>query len=423
MLSKEERAFLRPDLNGISRDEDGDTAVDPFELLKEHREEIREAYKKGNKLSELLAGNKLSAAKKTEAEKLFFERQKILCHLSRRFHPLCAYGRKVLKYIIDQRKAYEKKAGRLICAIDRSDSEVFASVMSTDMREAVEVNRYKAIGILAQGDKGVYGVGSLAYYYDRGALDGERLLRIVWLYVHPRWRERGCADILLTEILYAAIKNNVAAVTTGIETGESWDSLGALLDKWFFRFTPGLDTTFICRLADNPEIRSFKGYLGKAGLLSKLSDEDAKRMIKRFFKGKTAAAYLLADELPEKYIDRQLSFYTGSFSNPRAMLLAHRRPSGKIEAEYSCVSGNAEDDIELLFGNFAMAAIVKYGPDTQLCMTIDNEDDGDMLDDLFPRQMGRYMAEAVLKAPGWEADEADIKAAIQMIGGIGSLSD
>ncbi len=417
MLRKEERDFLRPDLDGISAREDK-TSGDPFDLLREHREDIRAAHQKGKKLSEILSGKKLPESRLIETETLFFERQKILCRLSRRFHPLCAYGKKVLKYITDQRKAYEKKAGRLICAIDRNDSEIFSSVMSADMREAVDVKRYKAIGILSHGDKGMHGVGSLAYYYDRSADGRERLLRIVWLYVHPAWRERGCADMLLAEILYAAIKNNAAAVTTEIDTDENWESLGTLLDKWFFRFTPGFDTAFVCRIFDIPDIRNFKGYIGKAACLSKLAPEDAKRMIKRFFKGKKQAAYIMTDDLPDGYIDAELGFYTGSLSKPGAMILGHKKPSGKIEVEYACVSAVAEDDIEILIGNLAVAAVTKYGGSTRISMMVDNEADGDMLDDIFPKQMGRYIAEAILKEPDWEADEADIKAAIQMVGGI-----
>ena len=72
----------------------------------------------------------------------------------------------------------------------------------------------------------------------------------------------------------------------------------------------------------------------------------------------------------------------------------------------------------ILIGNLAVAAVTKYGGSARISMMVDNEADGDMLDDIFPKQMGRYIAEAILKEPDWEADEADIKAAIQMVGGI-----
>lgn len=411
MLTKAEKDFLDPDIEKMAEP----AGTDPFELLRTHRKERDEADEQGVRLAELLTNKKGSKRTGETAEDIFLKRQKTLCHIARRFHPLCSYGRSVLEEIISWRKAYEKKAGRIICAIDKSSSKNFAAVMSEDIREDVDVGKYRAVGILSRNGEQAHGVGSLVYYYEKSVPDGIRILRIVWLYVHPDYRNRGCADVLVSEILHTAVKNRAEMITADIQAGEALESLGAVLDKWFFRFTPGMDSDFVCRISDIANLRKLKDYIGKAKRLSAHPEPEVKHIVNRYFRGRQRSAYIIADSLPGNYIDTQLSFYTGSLSKPGAMILAHKKPSGIISVEYSYVSPLSENDSGILFANFTAAAAIKYGRNAQLRMSIESENDGDIMDNMFPKQMGFYMAEAVLKKPDWDAGDEDIEAAMLLI--------
>ncbi len=411
MLTEAEKEFLNPDLDKLAEP----AGMDPFDLLRIHRAERDEADELGVRLAELLTNKKGSKRTGETAEDIFFKRQKLLCHIAHRFHPLCRYGISVLEDIVLQRKSYEKKAGRMICSIDRGSSKNFAAVMSEDIREDVDVGKYRAVGILSRNGDQAHGVGSLVYYYEKSVPDGIRLLRIVWLYVHPDYRNRGCADVLVSEILHTAVKNRAEMITADIQAGEALESLGAVLDKWFFRFTPGMDSDFVCRISDIANLRKLKDYIGKAKRLSAHPEPEVKRIVNRYFRGRQRSAYIIADSLPGNYIDTQLSFYTGSLSNPGAMILAHQKPSGIISVEYSYVSPLSENDSGILFANFTAAAAIKYGRNAQLRMSIESENDGDIMDNMFPKQMGFYMAEAVLKKPDWDAGDEDIEAAMLLI--------
>ena len=162
-------------------------------------------------------------------------------------------------------------------------------------------------------------------------------------------------------------------------------------------------------------LRKLKEYIGKARRLSAHPEPEVKRIVKRYFRDRARSAYITSDSLPGDYIDTTLSFYTGSLSNPGAMILAHKKPSGIISVEYSYVSPLSENDSGILFANFTAAAAIKYGRNAQLRMSIESENDGEIMDNMFPKQMGFYMAEAVLKKPDWDAGDEDIEAAMLLI--------
>ncbi|MBP5609474.1 MAG: GNAT family N-acetyltransferase [Lachnospiraceae bacterium] len=399
MLSRKEKEFFQPDPGKIDILEKARQELnDPEKFIEAYNDDVKKAAGLREELRQLLKIPIKGYSSLEKVEKLFMQRQKVLYRIAKRVHPLSPFGKNVLRTAVADRKAYEKIAGKIIAAVTGEDSEYFAAVFSEDMLEAVEAGKYRAIGIIQSNRAGRYGVGALAYYYDAG-VGGETILRIPWLYVHPDHRRHGCADVLIAEVLNAAIEKRVSAVTLDFHPGDHFDSFGCLLDNWHFTFTPAIETDFVCRIGDINTGGRIEKLAGEVVFLSEIAEEKAHVLIKRFLALSEYNGYIASESLPHDYIDMELSCFTGSDTRPSGLLLAHKRPSGDIGVEFIRCLPESEDDTEYLFCNFAMKAAVQSAEDDLMFISVDSDEDAFVLDEYFPIQQGNLIVGAILQTP------------------------
>ncbi len=404
MLSRKEKEFFQPDPEKIDiLEKERQGLDDPDKIMQDYNNDLRMASELKEKLKTILSEDRGAAFYPKEAEKLFMQRQKVMCRIAGRFHPLSAKGSAVLSAVRSDRKEYEKRTGKLIAAINKADSACFSTVLDEDVREAVDAGKYRAIGILQLHGIRKAGVGALAYYYDKGAED-ESILRIVWLYIHPDHRRRGCADVLLSEIINVAIDKKVSAITLDFHPGDQFESIGMMLDNWRFTFTPAIETDFVCRIGDIDTHGIADRFSDKVVFLSELEEEKAQSLIKRFLAVTEYSGYIASDTLPKSYIDLKLSCFTGDELNPAGLLLAHKRRSGDISTEFLYCMPEAEDDAELLLYSFVLKASRTSPQDDLLCISVESDEDAYVLDEYFPVQQGNYILGAILQEPEVRAD-------------------
>ncbi|MBR3525251.1 MAG: hypothetical protein IKO11_05340 [Lachnospiraceae bacterium] len=409
----EDKLFLAPKLSELKKiREEQITEADPALFLAVHEADLELAVKLKRSMK-LLADSFIPERHNRQAlEDLCMLRLITLYHLARRFHPCTTYGMELLKASRALRAVFEEKAGPLVSRIDASNAELFRCVLPVDLWEAVKLGRFQAIGILQSISKRICGVGALVYEEEQLPPDNETVCRIHWLYVNPEWGRRGCADVLLAELITAEAESGVRAFTADIPIEDSFEVFGQLFSDWHFRFMAGVSTRFAVRPAEQKDDSRLKQYAKTSAALSELPGDLADRLIRDALSEGRDRAYVTKLADPVDFIDKEMSFYLGEAEAPQALLLVHRRPSGKLSVEYAH-SNVRIDDIRILLGCLAMAAVKKYGKKAELAMEPQTEELADLLEELFPQQRAYYQVEAILDEPVADVSEEEVAQALE----------
>ena len=409
----EDKLFLAPKLSDLKKiREEQITEADPSLFLAVHGTDLELAMKLKRSMKLLMDSYIPERHNRQALEDLCMLRLITLYHLARRFHPCTSYGLQLLKASRGLRAVFEEKAGPLVSRVDASNADLFRALMPADLKEAVEIGKYRAIGILQSISKRICGVGILIYEEEQLPPEAETVCRIRWLYVNPEWCRRGCADVLLAELITAEAEKGVRAFTADIPIEDSFEVFGQLFSDWNFRFMAGVSPRFVCRPADIKDNERLQKYAEVPSALSELAPEKAERLIKEALSGTGRKAYHATLPDPVGYIDKDMSFYLGEGEEPQALLLTHRYPSGWLSVEYAR-SRTRKDDVRILLGALAMGAQKKYGKKAKLVMEGMTEEDSEMLEELFPRQRAYYQAEAILDEPVADVTEEDVRSALE----------
>ncbi len=349
-------------------------------------------------------------AKRIDVEKNYCAMINKVFQMSRRFHPLSSYGKEYLKQAYTIRCDFEQKIGLLISQVDIDNIEFFSSLMTSDLEEAIKIEKYDAIGAIRSSSRGLHGVGVLIYHLDENPKLQKPILQIKWLYVDEEWRNQGVGNALIGEIINAFSPEDFSAITIEIPEDRDAASLGEVLNKWHFKFTIGVTSEFVYQLSDvKTDKRKYKTT--KVVSLSMYEKKDALSLIHLHFKYQGYQGHLLKHVEEDDFFEMDLSCFTGDPQNIRSMALVRRFPSGTLSIEYAFSQENASEDFPILLYELFLHAYKKYPPSTYVILSQLSKKMSNSLDRAFPKQKGMITLEGLLLPLPQELDikKRDIK--------------
>ena len=334
----------------------------------------------------------------------------ILHSMAKRFHPLSKYGKEQLFAAAACRREFEALAGPLVTMITKNNVDLFRTVLSADLCEDICFGRRAALGALRTRKGTVYGVGAVAYHIDTEPVFGRQILRIDWLFVNKKFRERSIADFLLGELMAQAAKAGVAYMSAEFaENTKEKEILAYILGAWKFELDAELSPDAVIRLGDVTEEKKIAALNKEAVSLADFNETERERFIRHTLGGFRYEGYL--KEVPGEYTDKDLSFYAGSKSEACALLLAHRSASGMMRVEYLASAPEKEKYLPALLCAFLESAKSAGDADTKVLIPVEAEEIGLLLDKLCSRQLGQYLLSGMLNPPaaGLDFDAEDIE--------------
>ena len=347
-----------------------------------------------------------------EAESIFAVKILVLLHMARHLHPLSEYGRAKLSEAIKCRQEFEEMVGPLVTNITANNAELFSTVLTADLVEDISVGRLHAIGALRTVGSTVYGVGAIVFRVDESVVYENGILRAVWLYVNPDFRQRGIAHHLIGELIKWMADRNIEHASAEFPAKDEFTAiLGYILGSWHFEFEAGLSPEALMKVSDVFNYGKTGAYKKGATSLDTLDDKTYTQLVSNTLRRFSYRGYLLNLIFAGSYIDRKLSCFAGTVTTVYAILLAHRTPSGRCRVEYlNCVPGK-ERSMGVLICSFLEAAMMSSKDDDLIELPVDMEEVGLFIDKVCSRQMGMYMVEGTLAPPSSDTDlnEEDIE--------------
>ena len=367
-------------------------AIDMLEETDKHLEEYVSEYKKKKDDRE-------------PVEAVYTLKIAILLSMAKRFHPLSAYGKSLLDDASLCRNEFERKVGPLVTRITENNIDLFKTVLSEDVSEDIITGRISAIGAVRTKKKTAYGVGALAYYLDDMTGSGDMVLRIKWLFVNRDFRERGVADHLIGEITGRAAKAGVENISVEFPTNvDDKNLMGYLFGTWHFDLDSGLNPDAVMRVGDVTGYGKIESYRKGAEALSSLGKKGGLLTVKKTLRGLGYTGYLSDPELPDDYIDQDLSCFVSTGDAVKAILLAHRTPSGTVRVDHIGFALGSEALVYNLVSFFVGQAVMICEDDTMLELPVEMEEIGELIEEICPKQMGQYLVAGNLTKPSPEMD-------------------
>ena len=354
-------------------------------------------------LDEYVAAYEKDKSDREPVEKVYALKINILSGLAKRFHPLSGYGLNMMDEAVKCRAEFEALIGPMITKITKNNIDLFRTVLSKDVAEDIVTGRLSAIGALRTKKKTTYGVGALAYYFDE--IGTETVLRIKWLFVNKDFKERGVADHLIAELTDSCAKAGVYNISVEFPTTcEDKKILGYIFGTWQFDMESGLDPDAVLRAGDVTGYSAIEKNKKGVSSLSEPDKKDSDLLIKKTLRTYGYNGYLMKADLPEGYIDRELSCFFGNGDTAKAILLAHRTPSGTVRVDYMGFADGCEALAFNLVSFFIGKAVILCEDDTLLKIPVEMEEMGDFLEEICPKQMGQYFVAGNMTKPEPEMD-------------------
>ncbi|MBR5420660.1 MAG: hypothetical protein IK115_05885 [Lachnospiraceae bacterium] len=343
-------------------------------------------------------------------EKIYALKISILDNMAKRFHPFSRYGKKQLAAAADCRREFEKIIGPMISPVTKNNVDLFKTVLSVDLYEDILSGRRSALGALRTRNGNVYGVGAIAWYIDMDPFLNKPILRIDWLFVNEEFRERSVADFLMGELLAQLIQSGVENISAEFPgNAEGKEILAYFFGTWQFELGSGLSPEAVIRVGDITERKRISALSRGSEPLANFLETEKVRFIRHALGRLDYDGYL--KEVPGEYIDKELSFYAGSRTDIRALLLAHRTASGMLRVEYLASAPEREKFLPCLIWAFIDSAIRSGDENTELMIPVEAEELGEILDKFCRLQLGQYLLSGTLNPPLREMDfdEDDIE--------------
>ncbi|MBO6214185.1 MAG: GNAT family N-acetyltransferase, partial [Lachnospiraceae bacterium] len=292
------------------------------------------------------------------------------------------------------------------------NAELFSSVLTPDLAEDISVGRLYAIGALRRDDSEIYGVGAIVFHIEESIVYESGILRVMWLYVNPDYRQRGVAHHLIGEVLKIMVDQGIhhASAEFPVKSDHSI-ILNYILGSWHFEMETGLNPEALFKARDVYYYGKTGSYKKGAKSLASLDEKTYRQLVSNTLRRYSYRGYLRRLISDGSYIDRDLSCYMGNVTDVSAILLAHRLPSGRCRVDYlNCVPGQ-ERQMGFLLCSFMEGAAASSEDETLIEIPVEMEEIGLFLDEVCPRQMGMYLAEGVLMPPAEDTDmdKADVE--------------
>lgn len=311
-------------------------------------------------------------------------KMQLLYSMARRFHPRSSYGKKMLLQAAAVRKEFEKLIGSYTIYLTKENIAGFSTVLSKDMADEIACGKSFGFGAVRSKGNDAYGVGAIVYEMaeeTKGQID----FRVKWLFVNEDFRGRGIVHALLGDLMEAANQNGINHITADIPLSNEWLLvLGNVLSDWRFDMDTKLFSEGIIRVGDIERPPRLAAKVNGVKGLNEVKNTTDTLMVKRFLTKRAYHGYLLQEDLPDDYIDRNLSCFYGDESDPSGMLLAHCTPSGRVKTVF--LEGESEEVTVALISYFALAAMDLCDNNTRLFFPVKSEKTGQILDEIFTDQ-------------------------------------
>ncbi len=355
---------------------------------------------------------------RTEIETAYTIKLNVLSHMAKLFNPFTTYGRDRLKEVRKCSKEYESFVAPLITRITKDNIDSFSKVLTSDLKEDVEVGKLHALGAIRSSNSEPFGAGAIVYKVEQSPFVDGNIGRILWLYVHEDFRKLGTANHLLAELMAAMQEQNIEHITMNSPLGDDMDQVkGYFMASWLFEMENTINPDCMMRIRDIKNIQKLKDYTKGVNTLASLKDGTGANGVKNALKRIGRPAYLSNETMDSDYIDPDLSYYLGTETTIKAMLLTHRLPSGTVRVEYLRSESDSIEDEKKLISCFIKDAVIKCSEDTVLYIPLNSEDMAYFLEGICPVQQGQYLLEGILSptiAYDEDIDKSMVKSALEV---------
>ena len=322
-------------------------------------------------LLNLIEGAEKNAYSDEDIERAYLSVIDSLFELSKLISPLNGFGKDRLLAGLSLIRQFEEQHWLVSTRIVPENAEAFSELISAEHYDDIITGRKKGIGALRHVGDEVYAAGAVVYsVYD----DDEDLPRasVDWIMVHENLREQGIANFLMALAIEDVFKFDEGAeneaidafmsvelpVKPGLEFEElrETDALENLFDSWKFGFTMNYGSKFVIALSDvgDPEAVKKKAGKNKAGVKSLAElGKKGEKMLKAFWKKRSAAYDADLAALPYDFFDRDVSCAACTEEEIGSILLFHRYENG--DYRYECFRSIEELDLTDLPGMVAFA--------------------------------------------------------------------
>ena len=297
-----------------------------------------------------------------------------------------------LRQIIRSREEFEELAGPQIVRITGDNGESFSELIPTDLLEDIIVGRCYGIGILKAVGEELVAAGALIWSEEENALGDGLICIIRWFYMDEGFRGQGLGSVLLSEFLYYTEELEVSADVVEIPSESVTDEVKDYFGSRGFPFGNGTSPELSIRIEDALEP---KKPPKEATSLKELSERERKVLIWDYLNRNGYRGYLNEPELPEDYFEADLSCFVGRHTAPKALLLIHLTPYGRLRVEYAHSAANNMDELNLLMDKAFSEATLKYPGKTVLTICPDSLDFFLLLGMDYPEQKGFFVEEGM----------------------------
>ena len=144
----------------------------------------------------------------------------------------------------------------------------------------------------------------------------------------------------------------------------------------------------------NDSLTLHSGKNNTAKSIASLGEKGAKAAIKVYLKRLAYGTFMANPDLPEDYIDKDLSFFTGDEKSPAGVLLSHVCPSGLVRVEK--IYAKSPEDLKYLLAFLIAAATKRYGKECDVMIACESEPAFILLEEWVPYQKTRMMIEGIM---------------------------
>ena len=379
--------------------------VDIIDFVDAYRQDVERITVLNEELPDCIAAFRSGKCNREEIEGVYAIKILMLLHMARLFHPISKYGKEMLSEALACRLEFEESIGPLVSTITSKNLDLFSDLLTPDLAEDISVGKSQAIGAIRTSGDVSYGVGVIVFHTEESVVYEGGILRVEWLYVNPEYRERGVANHLIGELLNQMVDSGITHATAEYPVNSDANMLLTyILGEWKFELETGISPEALLQVHDISNQEKIHVLRKDVKSLSSLDEKTSMHVIKTSLRRFSYQGFLLNPNLKNGYIDRNLSCYIGEVTKPNGILLAHRMPSGKCRMEYFNVGLGHEKDIGRLLCGFMEAAITSSKDADLVEIPIEMMEMGVFLDNLSPKQMGRYLMEGFLTPPTSEVD-------------------
>ncbi len=336
-----------------------------------------------------------AAAPSREAlEREYLPLQALRSRMAFRREPFTEESGDAFGEIIRRREEFEELAGPLIVRISEENGESFSELVPADLLEDVSVGRCFGIGILKAVGEELFAAGALIWREEENALEEDLICSIQWFYIDGEFREQGLGSSLLAEFVYYTEQMEASAGLVELPAESAGEEVKDFFSSRGFPFGIGASPELSIQIGEGKDAREEERKGEEITSLKKLSGKERNVLIRDYL-NRNGYRGFLSGALPEDYFERDLSCFLGRKTGPRALLLIHLTPGGRLRVEYAHSSTRNMGELNRMLDMAFSEAAVKYPGKTLLTICPDSLEFFTLLGMGRPGQKGFFVEEGM----------------------------